>query len=737
MPMRAGRRQRPSHTRGRRTPIRARSAALAAALVLALLAAGAAPAPVGAADPGTGSGPIPQVVGGQPATAGAWPSMVGLLAAAIPDATAALFCGGTLVAPDWVLTADHCVVGLPGPSAVDVLVGQTTLSGTGGQRVHAAQIVRNPAANQPVQYANDVALIRLAQPVTAPVQALAAPGQEGLYATTGTPATVVGWGVTCSRGCPISDTLQEAVVPVDDDATCSTAWGSSFKSALMLCAGALHTTGPDTCNGDSGGPLFVHDDHGAWIQAGITSFGPQSNPTCANPNQPGVYTEVAAARAWIDSMIVAHPPPSIVAITPHVFGIASAPHAVTITGANLPLDAQVDAGPGVSVTGLTVVSGQVIRAQLGVAAGTPRGWRDLTVRGATDTVVCTQCVLLADAPGSPTDVGATVLDDAIRVSWAAPADDGGVPVTSYTVTALPSGATVTVAGASTTADVSGLTGGVPVRFVVTAANVIGTGPASTPSPAAVPRSFGYWILTGAGLVFAYGVPAQAQSGVELADVAGIAPHPDGRGGYWAVTGSGVVTAVGVAHLGDLRDTSLNRPIVGMAATASGRGSWLVASDGGLCAFGDAGFFGSTGAVSLNRPIVGMAATPSGRGYWLVASDGGLFAFGDAGFFGSTGAMSLNRPIVGMAASPSGHGYWLVATDGGLFAFGDAAFFGSTGSIALNRPIVGMAVTRSAAGYWLVASDGGIFAFGDATFLGSTGGQALTAPVIGLVAVTVG
>ncbi|HET7487167.1 MAG TPA: SGNH/GDSL hydrolase family protein [Acidimicrobiales bacterium] len=186
-----------------------------------------------------------------------------------------------------------------------------------------------------------------------------------------------------------------------------------------------------------------------------------------------------------------------------------------------------------------------------------------------------------------------------------------------------------------------------------------------------------------------------------------------RKGFWTVTAAGDVAAFGSAGFyGSLAGLALTRPIVGMAPTLTGRGYWLVASDGGIFAFGDAAFYGSTGALQLNKPIVGMAASPTGRGYWLVASDGGIFAFGDAGFFGSTGDLELAQPIGAMTASSTGNGYWFVAADGGVFAFGDARYAGSAaGSMA--APVMSMTATPTAGGYLVVSAAGELAGFGDA------------------------
>jgi len=83
-------------------------------------------------------------------------------------------------------------------------------------------------------------------------------------------------------------------------------------------------------------------------------------------------------------------------------------------------------------------------------------------------------------PGSPAGVSATADIRSADVTWLAPADDGGSPITGYTVTASPGGATATTSGALT-ATVAGLSNGTTYTFTVVAANAHGSGGASAPS----------------------------------------------------------------------------------------------------------------------------------------------------------------------------------------------------------------------------------------------------------------
>jgi secreted trypsin-like serine protease len=237
----------------------------------------------------------PQIIGGGPADPGEYPFM-----AAILNENASgtdydkQFCGGALIAGEWVLTAAHCVDDASA-SGLAVAVGRTVLSSNQGQRRPVSEVHVHPQFGEPTGLAHDAALLRLATPITtvAPIR-LAVAADDGFEAA-GTPLTVIGWGNTNTHGQPnYPDELMEVTVPAVSDATCQRAYGHSLDPATMLCAGQQ---GLDSCQGDSGGPLFATDGSGQRVHMGIVSWG----NGCAKKRFPGVYGETnnADIRSWI------------------------------------------------------------------------------------------------------------------------------------------------------------------------------------------------------------------------------------------------------------------------------------------------------------------------------------------------------------------------------------------------------------------------------------------------------
>ncbi len=242
---------------------------------------------------GLAAAPAEAIVGGS-VTQRQWPAMAQL------NVDNNFTCGANLVRPEWVLTAAHCIEGLEGqPGRLSIVLGRTTLNGSGGS-IHAVdQVVRHESYDGS---GYDVALLRLATATTlAPIRIVEL--SEADLWTPGTSATIIGWGAQNWGGGP-SNELRETQVPIVPDNDCQASYGLTlgFDATTMVCAG--EPSGQhDSCSGDSGGPLMVADRSGAPVLAGAVSFG----LGCAFPTQYGVYSRVGGQtlRKWLDSKLPA------------------------------------------------------------------------------------------------------------------------------------------------------------------------------------------------------------------------------------------------------------------------------------------------------------------------------------------------------------------------------------------------------------------------------------------------
>jgi trypsin len=239
----------------------------------------------------------PRIIGGHAASPGEYPAQGFLEFSTSKDS---YLCGGSLVSNRYFLTAAHCATEEDATpldaTAFHVTLGkvdQGTFEATDRYDVVENQVESNfgyPNGDPE----NDAALLTLSRPAPPQLEPLRLmrPDESATLYATGKSATVIGWGLT--EDDHLSDQLLETTVPMTSDAGCTTAWGSEFQPASMVCAGGGAT---DTCDGDSGGPLMVSD--GSFlVLAGLTSWG---DSKCAKPGVPGVYTRLGARalNKWV------------------------------------------------------------------------------------------------------------------------------------------------------------------------------------------------------------------------------------------------------------------------------------------------------------------------------------------------------------------------------------------------------------------------------------------------------
>jgi uncharacterized repeat protein (TIGR01451 family) len=121
-------------------------------------------------------------------------------------------------------------------------------------------------------------------------------------------------------------------------------------------------------------------------------------------------------------------------------------------------------------------------AELPVASGHTYGFAIRPVDGVGNvgpvSATVTTIGVTASPPDAPAQVVASPLNGGARISWAAPAADGGVPISTYTATASPGGASCSAGATARSCDIAGLTNGISYTVTVTAGSAAGTSPSS-------------------------------------------------------------------------------------------------------------------------------------------------------------------------------------------------------------------------------------------------------------------
>lgn len=264
--------------------------------------------------------PSNRIVGGGKAPIGKYPWMAAILDnfdGDRQDAYTKHRCGATLISPNWVVTAAHCVQGT-GNLHPSVLIGTSSLIEWRTEKytvenvthrpewrlideIHAyPQVWRTPGD----VYYPDVAMLHLATPSTLPhLELPKTPPQAGETTLT------MGWGSVHRRNPEYPQVLHDVSFRVISDEVCNASYvaisgGSVTINSKFECCAGDPAGGRDSCFGDSGGPMVretkMKNGRTSHGMVGIVSYGVVP---CGARGTYGVYVDAYSVLPFVKAII--------------------------------------------------------------------------------------------------------------------------------------------------------------------------------------------------------------------------------------------------------------------------------------------------------------------------------------------------------------------------------------------------------------------------------------------------